>query len=382
MPQRKLTAAAIPHLAEAEWWDVAVPGLILRVGKKRRSWSFRYHAGGSYHRAPLGHFPAVELGEARDAARTLIGRLDSGAPLPASTPHPRSVATLTLDGLFNAYEATRLREGVKVKALPKVMRALRRNLKPWLTLPAGEFSKTDLRAARDTMIAAGAPVEANRLLVSVGAVLRWASEEDLVEVNFAPAIRRTPEQKRQRVLSRPEIKAIWHACDKLGSSTVARNYGRLVRFLLLTGQRRSEVASLRYGHLLDGTWRQIENKVMRPHNIPLPPLALNLIGRGDARDYAFGGRDGQIGAFSRLKRALDRTSGVSDWVIHDIRRSVASHMQDLGIRNEVVQAVLNHAVPGVGQIYLRAQLEQQKADALARWATALTKIVGPLRVTA
>jgi len=57
-------------------------------------------------------------------------------------------------------------------------------------------------------------------------------------------------------------------------------------------------------------------------------------------------------------------------------------MQELGIRNEVVQAILNHAVPGVGGIYLRSELEKEKADALAVWATALTRIVGPVRVTA
>ena len=51
-------------------------------------------------------------------------------------------------------------------------------------------------------------------------------------------------------------------------------------------------------------------------------------------------------------------------------------MQDLGIRNEVVQAILNHAVPGVGGVYLRAELEKQKAEALATWATALIRIVG------
>lgn len=69
MPVKKLTTAAIPHLPEGEWWDAILPGLIIRVGKKRRSWSVRYHSGGSYHRQPLGHHPAMELGEARDAAR-------------------------------------------------------------------------------------------------------------------------------------------------------------------------------------------------------------------------------------------------------------------------------------------------------------------------
>src|SRR6186713_1094522 len=90
MPQKKLSAVIIPHLAEGEWWDAMLPGLILRVGKKRRSWSVRYHANGSYPRAPLGHFPAMELGEARGAARRVIERAEKGVPIDDPVPHPRS----------------------------------------------------------------------------------------------------------------------------------------------------------------------------------------------------------------------------------------------------------------------------------------------------
>src|SRR6478672_1068142 len=86
MPTKKLTAVSIPHLVEGEWYDAVLPGLILRVGVKRRTWQFRYHAGGSYHRKPLGHFPAMELGEARAAARKLLGRADMGVPVEASAP--------------------------------------------------------------------------------------------------------------------------------------------------------------------------------------------------------------------------------------------------------------------------------------------------------
>ena len=73
---------------------------------------------------------------------------------------------------------------------------------------------------------------------------------------------------------------------------------------------------------------------------------------------------------------LDKASGVTDWRLHDLRRTAASRHAGTKIRNEAVQAVLNHSLPGVGGIYLRAELEREKADALAKWAVALTKIVG------
>ena len=169
-----------------------LPGLILRVGKKRRSWSFRYHAGGSYHRKPLGHFPAMELGDARDAARKLIERLDSGAPPTTVGPAP------ALGRRADARQPARPLRGVAhdgkasgSRRCPKAMRLLRRNLKPYLSLPAAEFSKADLRAARDALVEAGAMIAANRMLGTLGPVLRWAAEEDLIPINFVPAIRRS-----------------------------------------------------------------------------------------------------------------------------------------------------------------------------------------------
>ena len=113
----------------------------------------------------------------------------------------------------------------------------------------------------------------------------------------------------------------------------------MVRFLLITAQRRDEAASLRYGHILDGVWRQTENKASRPHSLHIAATGAGT-GRKAARRgiYVFAGRSGgKIGAFSRLKRALDEASGVSDWRLHDLRRTAATNMQELGIRNEVVQ---------------------------------------------
>jgi integrase len=220
------------------------------------------------------------------------------------------------------------------------------------------------------------------MLAYLGPAMRWAAQEDLIHTNFVPDIRRAPEQKRSRVLTKKEIAAIWEGCGaNLGTREAAKNFGRMVRFLLVTGQRRDEAASLRHSHILDGRWRQTENKSDRPHTLVLPPLALALVGQG-GQDYVFAGNAGKISGFSKLKAALDEASGVEGWRLHDLRRTAATNMQELGIRNEVVQSILNHAVPGVGGVYLRSELEKQKAEALATWATALTRIVGQGRVVA
>ena len=301
------------------------------------------------------------LAEARDAARRLIERADRGVPLEAPAPHPRSADVLTLGGLIDRYETLRRREGRKIKTLDEAMRLMRRNLAPYLPLPADQFSKADLRAARDAMVEADAMIAGNRLLQRLGPVLKWAAQEDLIPANFVPDIRKAPEQKRTRKLTDAEIRKIWPACgDDLGSRAAAANFGRMVRFLLVTAQRRDEAASLRHGHILDGVWRQTDNKSSRPHSLKLPPLALELVGQGGARDYVFAGSVGKISGFSKLKIALDEASGVTDWRLHDLRRTAASKMQGLGVRNHVVQAVLNHAVPGVGGIICKTNWRRRR----------------------
>ena len=110
------------------------------------------------------------------------------------------------------------------------MRLLRFNLAPYLSLPADQFGKADLRAARDAMVERDAMFAGNRLLQRLGPVLKWAAQEDLIPANFTPDIRKAPEQKRTRKLTDAEIRKIWAACDDLDSSAVAKNFGRMVKF--------------------------------------------------------------------------------------------------------------------------------------------------------
>jgi integrase len=93
----------------------------------------------------------------------------------------------------------------------------------------------------------------------------------------------------------------------------------------------------------------------------------------------FAGGSGKISGFSKLKRALDKASAVEGWRLHDIRRSAATHMQELGVQPDVIRAILNHATPGVGGVYMRSELEEAKKAALALWASEVERIVGTKR---
>ena len=96
------------------------------------------------------------------------------------------------------------------------MRALRVGLADYLSLPAAQFSKADLRAARDAIADRGTLIAANRLLGYLGPVFKWAAQEDLIPTNFVRDLRRAPERKRSHVLTDKEIAGVWHACDCRG----------------------------------------------------------------------------------------------------------------------------------------------------------------------
>ena len=240
-------------------------------------------------------------------------------------------------------------------------------------LAGRQFTKADLRMMRDKLIDAGTATAANRTLASLGPVMRWASEEDLIPHNIVPAVRRSAEAKRERVLTKKEIVAIWRACENFGDHEPARNYARMIRFLLVTA---SGVTSPRHcGMAISSMAPGARPKTRRAGRIACRCRRSPWRWSNAAmRVITYSGPARQARWLFAAERQLDQTSGVHGWRLHDLRRSAASNMQDLEIRNEIVQAVLNHAVPGVGGVYLRSN-SKQKAEALATWATALTRIV-------
>ena len=294
MTQKKLTALGIATLPARHrpYPDHVVAGLGLRIGTNRSTWLLRYRAGGRKLSPVLGYHPAMSLAAAREAARKLIERVEAGAPIPPAATHPR--AALTIGGLIDNYEKLRIKEGARIKALPDAMASLRRNLKPWLATPAAQFTKADLRAARDGADKHSGMIAANRFLAYFGPVMRWAAQEDMVPHNFVPDVRRSPESKRTRKLTDAEIVAIWKACDNLGTREAARElrpHGAIFAGDGATPRRGAQPAPWRHPRRPLAADRE---QGSRPHSLMLPPLALSLVGQGTAQELVFAGRSGKI----------------------------------------------------------------------------------------
>ena len=148
------------------------------------------------------------------------------------------------------------------------------------------------------------------------------------------------------------------------------SYGRLIRFLLLTAQRRDKVASMQWDDLAGDVWtiRTEKREKGNAGELVLPQAALDVLDeRGEG--LVFPGRGGkQISGWSVYKTRLDKASGVSGWVLHDLRRTARSLMSRAGVRPDIAERVLGHARQGVEGVYDRHQYRDEKAHALKKLA--------------
>jgi integrase len=183
------------------------------------------------------------------------------------------------------------------------------------------------------------------------------------------------------VLTDAELVAIWRACGE-------DDFGRIVRLLILTAQRRSEIGGMAWSEIdMDaGTWTlpAARAKNHRAHTLPLPPTALELLAGVPhlaLRDQLFGER--AAGGFTRwfeAKGDLDSRLGkaVQPWTLHDLRRTCATRMADIGVQPHIIEQVLNHASGhkrGVAGVYNRSPYAKEVKAALALWAEHVRALV-------
>jgi integrase len=212
----------------------------------------------------------------------------------------------------------------------------------------------------------------------------WAVEHEIIAASLMAALKAPAvEKSRDRVLTDDELRRVWNAAGQIGDPI----YGAVVRVLILTGQRRGEVAGMEQAELdLEGRLWSLpkeRTKNARAHDVPLSPQAIiviNKIPRTSERFvFSFNGEAPiNSGSFGKPKERLNALCGFSDWTLHDIRRSVASGMAKLGISLPVIEKVLNHAsgsFAGIVGIYQRHDFADEKRRALDAWGGFVADLV-------
>lgn len=367
-------------------YDDKLAGFGLYVGKTgARSYFLEYRPGRgravAKRRISIGkHGAPWTPNRARDKALELLAAVKAGRdPLEErEAPTGKTVAHVIEEWLK--------RDQAKNRSVKEVERIMKHDVLPvWGKRSIEEIRKRDVIALIDSIADRGAPIMANRVLAHVKRLLKWAASRDIIESDPAAHVEKvTPETKRERVLTDDELAAVWQAAGDTGYP-----FGSAVQMLILTGARREEIFGLRWSEIEGGVINlpPERSKAKTGRTIPLSPPALALLQslpRFDDGDvvFSFTGKkrfDNVGRAKPRLDKAIAASRGAPllSWRLHDIRRTVATGLQRLDERLEVIETVLGHVSgsrAGVVGIYQRHRFDDEAKSALCLWGEHVTQL--------
>jgi integrase len=389
-----------------EAWEDGRSGFGVRVAPSgRKSWLYMYRFHGKARRMTLGAYPAIPLATARvkfaEAKRKLDHGEDPGALAKAEKVADRGANTVRQ--LVDEYLA---RSAKGLDSYREIKRILERDVVPtWGNRKAKAIKRRDVIVLLDGIVDRGSPVMANRTLSWARRMYNFALRRDIVEVNPCLGVEAPGrETERDRVLSDDEIRNLWNGLPFAEMSEA----GRLVsKLLLATAQRPGEVAGASIAEfdrdqmlwVLSGE----RTKNGRPHLVPLSPFALAIVeeARGERTEGPlFPNQAGEPMTSHALSRAFSRNvkrlgipvpaqeqmAGADPqasrrerrriaFAPHDLRRTAATRMTELGFTRFIVDRILNHVEPGVGRVYDRYEYLREKRAALEAWALRLEEIV-------
>ncbi len=395
----RLTRRAIEDLQpEARRYrvlDSEIAGLSIMVAPSgRKTWSVRYTPdGGSPTEVVLGDYPGVLPELARDhAGKVRSGARLEGRDLAKERKQARRQNAIrkerTVERILDAYLAD-ARRRMRESTLMRLKSTIRTHVKPKFGDKSLALITLDhVRKHVEGLEEDGFPGAARNTCSALKAIMAFALERGLIDVNplqgyAGPAIR-----SRERVATQDELRLVWLALEEMAKNPQGRSTAQALQLAMLTLQRRGEVAGLSKPEVDFGAKRWTipgnRTKNKSPQVVPLAPLALKIVKAGfehTGTDQAFSGRKRQIAstghALTRGFIRLREDVGAGDLTVHDLRRTGATMMAEIGVSGDVISRILNHTPPGpqVTKIYNRFDYEPQKRQALELWEAHLMSIV-------
>lgn len=376
----------IPAEGRAQYPDGKLPGFGVRVssnGLKVFYLTYRLH--GRSRRLILGRYPFKSLAKARAEAHTAIGQIADGIDPQgdgADAADTRSADALTfaqaLDQFVDLYCGQHNRASTAAET-ERILRSV--FLDPWSNRAISAINRGDVLTILDAIVGRGKPSAAIHAYAVIRKFFGWAVERGLIEAS--PCLNLKPPAKkrsRERVLSDRELVKLWKASQAEGYP-----FGAIFQLLLLTAQRRGEVVGMRWSEidLKVGLWTipSERTKNGKTHALPLTPRVraiLKTLPRFES-EFVFPARgkpEQSYSGYSKGKRGLDAEAKLFDWTLHDLRRTAATGMAQLGVAPHVVEKILNHSTgtfAGVAGVYNRFEYRKEMREALALWAAHIKK---------
>jgi integrase len=393
VPTIRLTQMAVervsrPVTGRVVYWDRTLPGFGRRVtANGAKSWIAKYRVVGKAVMETIGtvaRFPKVE--DARKLARESMAKAATGEnPVTERKARQRRASVSTFQAVAERYVERYAKRHTKAVTWKELERKLVRDVLPrWGERPIASLTRQDVADLLDAIERRGAPIQANRTLTQLKTLFAWAVKEEIIEHN--PTVRvdkPVRERPRDRVLSDIEIARFWTACDPLGG-----RFGPMGKLLLLTAQRRTEVAGMQWSELdlPNRLWIIPKERAKndRAHEVHLNDLAVEVIEAmprlADTRFVFTATGRAHISGFGAAKAAIDRCigDGIVLWTFHDLRRTAATGMARLNIPPHVVDKILNHTsgtIRGVAAVYNRHAYLDERKSALDAWGRYIEGLV-------
>jgi integrase len=400
MPKARLTALKIenmkpPKTGQQDVFDQGYPGFGIRLSYAgAKTFFYHFKLGGKSARMSLGNFISkrtggeprlggqLTLAEARAIYQTHRSAVDEGKDPRLQRPSGSKKFSVLVEQWLEMDQK-------KKRTYAEARRVVDKHLLPaWADRDVRDLTGQDVLDITDEFAKRGALTMSRRVHALIHRFFQWCVGRMVLTAN--PATGREKhgdEAKRDRVLSDAEIKAVWELASKHPYP-----FGPAIQLLMLTGQRRGKIASMRWSDIGD-FWSDIDDIVWTirrearekgtPEKLILPQLALDVLDtcpRVEGQDLTFS-TNGKtpISGWSKIKKLFDEQLNFDEpWVWHDLRRTAGTRMNEIGIEPHIVEALLGHKLPGVAGFYNRAQNDEPKRVALERWADKIQEIVeGP-----
>jgi integrase len=404
MGKKGLTAKQVQHLGplETRYEVPAGPptGLYLVIQPSgTKSWALRYRWHGQTRKLTFPQtYPDMGLAAARAEATMKLDNLDNDIdPAAVQAEEIQQEEPNTVKSVVDEWLK---REVSKTQTKGEVARIMNKEVMPkWKHKLITDIARPDVNRLIDAIMDRKTPILANRTLSILKRFFRWTIDRGYIQVSPIAGIRPPAKEKtRDRVLTEEELTAIWNAAPELGFP-----FGDYFRFLALTGQRRGEVANMKWADIdLDAalwTLPKEATKAGRIHDVPLSEPAVQLL-RSLPRfkgPYIFTTTSGKrpISGFSKAKTALndaivearrksaelpENAKALDQWGLHDLRRTLTTWMANNGVLPHVLAAILNHSpgsTLGITAVYARSKWSKEKREALGRWAQYMSGLEKP-----
>jgi integrase len=361
--------------------DIHCFGLRVREGGSRM-FVVQYKIGGRTRRMTLGSTALLRADKARATAIEILANVKLGNDPAGAKAVSKVQAGESFAVVVKRYLQWR-KPGLRASTYEDTERYLLSHCAPFHPLSLNHIDRREVAERLSAIATNGGPSAADQCRAKLSAFFTWAMKEPIVDANpvIGTNVHSTTKGGRERVLTLPELVEVWHAAEATNPE-----YAALIRLLILTGQRREEIGSLAWSEvdLAESVIRLPGERTKNhlPHQIPLAPAAHAILeAMPRVGPHVLGTNSTGFSSYSHGKAALDakiaadrKAAGreaMPKWTVHDLRRSLSTHMNEqLGIQPHIVEAVLNHTghKAGVAGVYNKASYENEKRQALDRWA--------------